>query len=250
MLRPTKKVRIDQLLLRKGFASSRTKARTMVMAKTIYIGGRCIIKPGILVSPNSKIQAKKTEYSWVSRGGEKLFHALNYFSFIPSGKVCLDIGASKGGFTDVLLHFNSKKVYSIDVGHRQIDEKIRKDKRVISLEKTNSRYLTKKDIPDPIDFIVCDVSFISIRKAIPAALELASPKAKLICLIKPQFELTKREIGKKGVIRDPVLHKKVCFEVTQWINSLEGWSTVGLIPSPILGSKGNKEFLLAAEYYK
>jgi len=207
-----------------------------------FISGRVVLVDQEYWFRLIQLQTEERGYSWVSRGGEKLFHALNYFSFIPSGKVCLDIGSSTGGFTEVLLYFNARKVYSVDVGHQQIDENIRNDKRVIALEKTNSRYLSKKDISDPIDFIVCDVSFISVRKIIPAALKLVSSKATLICLIKPQFEVTKTEVGKKGVVRDPLLHKRVCREIIQWFSSLAGWSTVGLIPSIIRGSKGNKEF--------
>jgi len=180
----------------------------------------------------------------VSRGGLKLAHALDQFAIDPSGLTVLDVGASTGGFTDVALAGGAAKVYAVDVGHGQLAWKLRKDPRVVVLEKTNARHLTRAEIPDPVDLVVCDASFIGLETVLPAALALAKPGARLVALIKPQFEVGKGRVGKGGVVRDPALHQEVCDRIAAWLPA-QGWTVLGLTESPILGPEGNKEFLIA-----
>jgi 23S rRNA (cytidine1920-2'-O)/16S rRNA (cytidine1409-2'-O)-methyltransferase len=186
------------------------------------------------------------EHPWVSRGGMKLAHALARFGLDPAGRVCLDIGASTGGFTDVLLARGAAKVYAVDVGHGQLDWKLRNDPRVVVLERTNARYLTTREIPEPPGFITCDASFIGLETVLPAALALAAPGAFLVALIKPQFEVGKGEVGKGGVVRDPAQHQAVCKRIGAWLAAQPGWTVLGIADSPILGPEGNREFLIAA----
>jgi 23S rRNA (cytidine1920-2'-O)/16S rRNA (cytidine1409-2'-O)-methyltransferase len=186
-------------------------------------------------------------HPWVSRGGVKLAHALDHFAFDPGGRVCLDVGASTGGFTDVLLERGAAKVYAVDVGRGQLDWRLRQDARVIVLEGVNARYLTSDHVPEEIGFVVCDASFIGLETVLPAALALAAPGARLVALIKPQFEVGRGRVGKGGVVSDPTLHAEVCDRVSNWLGAIEGWRVIGVTESPIQGPKGNREFLIAAE---
>jgi 23S rRNA (cytidine1920-2'-O)/16S rRNA (cytidine1409-2'-O)-methyltransferase len=182
----------------------------------------------------------------VSRGGVKLAHALDQFGIDPSGKVALDIGASTGGFTDVLLARGARRVYAVDVGHGQLAWKLRQDARVIVLERRNARHLTRAEIPEAPDIIVCDASFIGLTLVLPPALALAAPEAQLVALIKPQFEVGKGRVGKGGVVRDPALHREVCERITAWLDAQPGWQVAGLVESPLRGPEGNLEFLVYA----
>jgi len=242
------KIRLDQLLVERGLAESRAKAQALVMAGTVYCETRRLDKPGQQVAADIDLQIKGRAHPWVSRGGIKLAHGLDAFGIDPAGCVCLDIGASTGGFTDVLLTRGAARVYAVDVGYGQIADKIRKDARAVVLERTNARHLTSVQIPEPIDLIVCDASFIGLEKILPAPLSLARPGAVLIILIKPQFEVGKGEVGKKGVVHDPALHEAVCKRITEWLDGLAGWKVSGVEPSPITGPEGNREFLLAATF--
>jgi 23S rRNA (cytidine1920-2'-O)/16S rRNA (cytidine1409-2'-O)-methyltransferase len=186
-------------------------------------------------------------HPWVSRGGVKLAHALDHFALDPGGRVCLDVGASTGGFTDVLLERGAAKVYAVDVGRGQLDWRLRQDARVVVLEGVNARYLTSDHLPEEIGFVVCDASFIGLETVLPAALALAAPGARLVALIKPQFEVGRGRVGKGGVVSDPALHAEVCERVASWLGAIEGWRVIGVTESPIQGPKGNREFLIAAE---
>jgi len=206
-----KKERLDKLLVEKGLVESREKAQRLIMAGVVFVNRQKVDKPGTKVKTDSDIQIKKKE-KYVSRGGYKLEKGLKVFGVDPSGLVCLDIGASTGGFTDCLLQYGAKKVYAVDVGKNQLHEKLRNDERVVVLEKTNARYLTEEHIPEPVEFFVSDVSFISILKILPAICSLIKEGAKGIILIKPQFELSREEV-KGGVVKEPFLHEKAIKKV-------------------------------------
>lgn len=240
------KKRIDQLLVERGLAESRTRAQALVMAGLVFSQTRRIDKPGTAVPEDIPIELKGQDHPWVSRGGLKLAHALDHFAVDPAGWTCLDVGASTGGFTDVLLANGAAKVYAVDVGHGQLAWKLRQDERVVVLERTNARFLDRELVPDPIDLVVCDASFIGLEVVLPAALALTAPNALLLSLIKPQFEVGKGRVGKGGVVREPELHAEVCDRIAAWLESLEDWTVRGLTESPILGPEGNKEFLIAA----
>ncbi|MBF0248270.1 MAG: TlyA family RNA methyltransferase, partial [Alphaproteobacteria bacterium] len=205
-------------------------------------------KAGQQVSPDIPIELKGQDHPWVSRGGLKLEKGLAHFAVSAAGKTCLDVGASTGGFTDVLLTNGAVKVYAVDVGQGQLAWKLRQDDRVVVMEKTNARHLTADDIPEPIDLIVCDASFIGLETLLPAPLKLAAPGAHLIALIKPQFEVGKGRVGKGGVVREPELHREVCERISAWIDALPGWTVQGLTESPIKGPDGNSEFLVCARF--
>lgn len=239
------KLRLDALLVERGLVDSRTKAQAIIIAGKVFSGTQCLSKPGHPVSDEIEIEIKGEEHPWVSRGGIKLAHGLAHFGCRTDGIVAADIGASTGGFTDVLLQAGAAKVHAVDVGHGQLAWKLRDDARVVVLEKTNARYLTAEMIPDALDAVVCDASFISLRTVLPAALALAKQGAWLIALIKPQFEVGKGQVGKGGVVRDETLHKAVCDDILAWIVT-QGWEAKGITESPITGPKGNKEFLLYA----
>lgn len=241
------KQRLDMLLVERGLAESRAKAQALIMGGSVYSGEQKLDKPGHAVAVDIELTIRE-EMPWVSRGGLKLAHGLEHFHIDPKGMTALDVGASTGGFTDVLLHRGAAKVYAVDVGHGQLDWKLRNDPRVIVHEKTNARHLTQALIPDPIDLIVCDASFISLKTVLPAALALAAPVAQLIALVKPQFEVGKGKVGKGGVVRDSALHHEVCEDISRWLNEQPGWQVAGLTESPVLGPKGNKEFLVYARY--
>ncbi|MGI9436714.1 MAG: TlyA family RNA methyltransferase [Geminicoccaceae bacterium] len=238
------KQRVDQLLLERGLAESRTKAQALILAGSVFAGERRLDKPGHLVDGDIQLNVRASSQPYASRGGLKLAHGLDHFGLDPRGATVIDIGASTGGFTDVLLQRDAARVYAVDVGRGQLDWRLRNDPRVVVLEKTNARYLTSELIEDPIDLVVCDASFISLRLILPAALALAKPGAFLIALIKPQFEVGKGEVGKGGVVRDPSQHRRVCDDMAVWLDREQGWQVLGITPSPITGPKGNREFLL------
>jgi len=241
------KCRLDQLMVERGLAESRARAQALVMAGLVRDRtGRALDKPGRMVARDAAIELVGQDHPWVSRGGIKLAHALDHFAIDPAGLVALDIGTSTGGFTDVLLQRGAARVYAVDVGHGQLAWKLRQDPRVTVLERTNARYLTGKEVPELVDLVVCDASFIGLETVLPAALALAKPGARLVALIKPQFEVGRERVGKGGVVRDPVLHGEVCQRIAHWLDAIAKWSVAGLVESPVLGPEGNKEFLIAA----
>lgn len=245
MARPAK-ARIDRLLVERGLAASREKARALVMAGDVFADGRRIDKPGVALPRDAPLTVRGAPHPWVSRGGVKLAHALECFGLSASGAVAVDIGASTGGFTDVLLEGGARRVYAVDVGHGQLAWKLRRDDRVVVLERTNARYLSREHVPEPVDLIVCDASFIGLELVLPPAMKLASSPATLVALIKPQFEVRRDQVGKKGVVRDPGLHDEVCERIRSFVERRSGWRTVGLAESPVRGPEGNREFLIAA----
>ncbi len=245
------KVRADQLVVERGLADNRTKAQALIIAGSLFSGERRIDKPGQMVADDTPLEMRGAALPYVSRGGFKLAHGLDHFELDPSGMMAIDIGASTGGFTDVLLQRGAAHVYAVDVGHGQLDWRLRNDSRVTVMEKTNARYLKNNEIDVPIapDLVVCDASFISLRTVLPASLALVKPEGWLIALIKPQFEVGKGEVGKGGVVRDEALHIRVCDEIRAWISTVQGWSVIDITPSPILGPKGNREFLIGARCF-
>jgi 23S rRNA (cytidine1920-2'-O)/16S rRNA (cytidine1409-2'-O)-methyltransferase len=242
----TDKRRVDTLLVERGLAESRARAQALVLAGLVWSDGLRLDKPGISLADDTPLEVRGREHPWVSRGGIKLAHALDHFAIDPGGVVALDIGASTGGFTDVLLTRGARRVYAVDVGHGQLAWKLRQDARVTVLERTNARHLTREQIPEAPDIVVCDASFISLTTVLPSALALASPAACLVALIKPQFEVGKGKVGKGGVVRDPALHREVCERITAWLAAQPGWQVEGVTQSPIQGPEGNIEFLIYA----
>ena len=240
------KRRLDALLVERGLAETRSKAQALVMAGLVATGERRLDKPGMMVDAGTPLEVKGPYHPWVSRGGIKLAHGLDHFRIDPAGSICLDIGASTGGFTDVLLQRGAARVYAVDVGYGQLAAKLRGDPRVMPRERVNARHLTRAEVPEPVDLIVCDASFIGLRTVLPAALALASPKASLIALIKPQFEVGKGRVGKHGVVRDPSLHREVCETIAGWLGEQPSWRVEGVTESPIRGPEGNVEFLICA----
>ncbi|MHB1204866.1 MAG: TlyA family RNA methyltransferase [Rhodospirillaceae bacterium] len=239
------KSRLDQALVDRGLAESRTKAQALIMAGLVFAGETRLTSAGGKIAADVELTVKGQPHPWVSRGGMKLAHGLAHFGLSPEGRICVDVGASTGGFTDVLLTHGALKVYAVDVGYGQLAHKLRTDPRVVVLERTNARALDAALIPDPIDVVVCDASFIGLRTVLPAALALAKPNAWLIALIKPQFEVGKDRVGKNGVVRDPALHEEVCCTTESWLGD-QGWKVLGITPSPITGPAGNVEFLIGA----
>lgn len=237
-----KKVRLDQLIFEQGHTESRERAKTTIMSGLVFVNGQRVDKPGTAVDPDAHIEVRGSALPFVSRGGFKLDKALKVFPVDPKGKVCLDCGASTGGFTDVLLQHGAEKVYSVDVGYGQLAWKLRTDERVVNMERTNLRYVTKQQIPDPIELAVMDVSFISIKLILPVVKEFLLPGADYICLIKPQFEAGREEVGKKGVVRDPKIHVRVIRDILENAKSM-GYALKGLDHSPIKGPEGNIEYL-------
>jgi 23S rRNA (cytidine1920-2'-O)/16S rRNA (cytidine1409-2'-O)-methyltransferase len=227
-------------------AESRTKAQALILAGLVSCGARRVEKPGEPLAIDAELALKQRDHPWVSRGGVKLSHALEQFRIAVEGAVALDIGASTGGFTEVLLDRGARRVYAVDVGHGQLAWKLRQDTRVVVLERCNARYLTRADIPEPIAIITCDASFIGLATVLPASLLLAAEKAQLVALIKPQFEAGPSRVGKGGVVRDPAVHREVCENAAAWVAGQPGWSVLGIVESPILGPEGNREFLLYA----
>ena len=241
-----KKLRADQLLVTRGLAESRSRAQALIMAGAVFSGERKLAKAGEMLAEDAPLEVRGRDHPWVSRGGIKLDHGLAHLGFDVAGAVALDVGSSTGGFTDVLLSRGAAKVYAIDVGTNQLAWKLRQDPRVLVHEQTNARSLDSRIIPEKVDVVVCDASFIGLAKVLEAPLRLAKPGAKLVALIKPQFEAGREEVGKGGVVRDPSVHERVCGEAKGWVES-QGWTVLGLTPSPITGPEGNVEFLLGAE---
>jgi 23S rRNA (cytidine1920-2'-O)/16S rRNA (cytidine1409-2'-O)-methyltransferase len=239
------KIRVDQLLVTRGLVESRSRAQALIMAGAVFCGERKIAKAGDLLAEDAPLEVRGKDHPWVSRGGIKLDHGLTCFGFDVSGAVALDIGSSTGGFTDVLLGRGAAKVYAVDVGTNQLAWKLRQDPRVIVHEQTNARNLGSDTVPEPVDVLVCDASFISLAKVLEAPLKLARSGARLVALVKPQFEAGRAEVGKGGVVRDSEVHARVCREVAAWVAS-QGWFVRGLTESPITGPEGNVEFLLGA----
>ncbi|MDP6353377.1 MAG: TlyA family RNA methyltransferase [Alphaproteobacteria bacterium] len=240
------KSRLDALLVARDLAETGSRARALIMAGKVFSAEKRLDKAGQIVADDLPLEVRGRDHPWASRGGVKLAHALDHFGFNPDGRVCLDIGASTGGFADVLLARGATKIYAVDVGRGQIDPRLGADSRVIVLDGVNARYLTRAQIPDPPGFITCDASFISVTKVLGAALNLAAVPAALVALIKPQFEAGKSQVGKGGIVRDPVVHTEVCARVETWLRGQPGWSVHGIEPAPITGAKGNIEFLICA----
>lgn len=239
------KVRTDQLLVDRGLAESRTRAQALILAGLVFSGERKIEKAGHALPEEAPIEVRGRDHPWVSRGGIKLAHGLEHFGWDVTGAVAMDVGSSTGGFTDVMLTKGAVRVYAVDSGTNQLAWKLRQDPRVVVHEKTSARILTADHIPEPIDLIVCDASFISLAKVLAVPMGFAAPGARLMALIKPQFEAGRDEVGKGGVVRDPTIHARVCDEVRGWIEA-SGWTVEGITESPIKGPEGNIEFLIAA----
>ena len=241
--------RIDTLLVERGEAESRTRAQALIMAGLVFAGppGKLsrIDKSGQQVPDNWAVEVRGRDHPWVGRGGVKLAHAIDHFGLDPTGAVAMDIGSSTGGFTEVLLHHGAAHVFAVDVGTNQLAWKLRQDQRITVLEQTNARALTPEIIDRPCNWVVCDASFIGLAKVLEVPLALAAPRCQLVALIKPQFEVAKGEVGKGGIVRDPALHRRVCGEVREWLES-GGWQIQGIAESPITGTEGNVEYLVAA----
>jgi 23S rRNA (cytidine1920-2'-O)/16S rRNA (cytidine1409-2'-O)-methyltransferase len=238
-----RKERLDKLMVEKGLVPSREKAQALIMIGGVKVNGQVMRKPGQKIREDALIEILQPPCPYVSRGGVKLEGAIKGFGINVEGKVCLDVGASTGGFTDCLLQHGAKRVYAVDVGWGQLHWKLRNDPRVICLEKKNIRYLPKEEIPEEVDLVTIDTSFISLKLVIPAVLKFLKEKAEILALIKPQFEVGKGEVGKGGVVRDPEKHKRVIEEIRIFSQNL-GLHPIGVIESPILGPKGNKEFFI------
>jgi 23S rRNA (cytidine1920-2'-O)/16S rRNA (cytidine1409-2'-O)-methyltransferase len=239
------KIRADQILVDRGLAESRTRAQALIMAGLVFVGDRKIDKAGQALAEDVVLDVRGRDHPWVSRGGIKLAHGLDAVGWDVSGAIAVDVGSSTGGFTDVLLQRGAARVYAVDSGTNQLAWKLRQDSRVIVHEQTSARILTAAHIPELVDIIVCDASFIGLAKVLDVPLRFAKPDARLLALIKPQFEAGRGEVGKGGVVRDVAVHARVCAEVSVWVASL-GWTVVCLVESPITGPEGNVEFLIAA----
>ena len=241
------KTRLDVALVERGLAETRAAAQRLVMAGLVFSGERRLDKAGQAVAGETPLEVRGQPHPYVSRGGLKLERALDFFAIPAEGRIALDVGSSTGGFTDCLLQRGAAKVYAVDVGTNQLAWKLRTDPRVVSMEKTNIREVGRTQIPDPVDLIVCDASFIGLRTALPAALALAAPGAHLAALIKPQFEVGKGRVGKGGIVRDPALHDEVRATISAWLAEQPGWTVLGTTDSPIEGAEGNKEFLIGGQ---
>ena len=239
------KIRVDQLLVDRGLVESRTRAQALIMAGLVFAGTRKIDKPGQAIADDVVLDVRGRDHPWVSRGGIKLAHGLDATGWDVTGLVAIDVGSSTGGFTDVLLQRGAGRVYAVDSGTNQLAWKLRQDDRVVVLEQTSARILTDAHIPEPVDLIVCDASFIGLTKVLERPITFSKPAARLLALIKPQFEAGRSEVGKGGVVRDPAIHARVCEEVSAWIVA-QGWRIDTLVESPITGPEGNIEFLIAA----
>ena len=238
------KTRVDQLLVERGLAESRTRAQALVLAGTVFSGETRLAKPGQTLLADAPLDVRGRDHPWVSRGGIKLAHALKALGLDPRGVTAMDIGSSTGGFTDVLLSLGAARVFAVDSGTNQLAWKLRQDSRVTVLEQTSARVLTPAQIDAPCSWVVCDASFISLAKVLEVPLRLAATPCRLVALIKPQFEVGRGEVGKGGVVRDPVLHARVCAEVRDWLEA-SGWQVQGIVESPIKGPEGNVEFLIS-----
>lgn len=239
------RARADQLLVDRGLVESRARAQALILAGLVYLGERKIDKPGQQLADDAVLDVRGRDHPWVSRGGVKLAHALDHFALDVTAMVAMDVGSSTGGFTDVLLTHGAARVYAVDSGTNQLAWKLRSDPRVIVHEQTSARILDAGHVPEPIDIIVCDASFIALSKVLERPIRFARPGALLIALIKPQFEAGREEVGKGGVVRDPAVHERVCADVRHWLEA-EHWAVEGIVPSPITGPQGNVEFLIHA----
>ena len=240
------KARADQLLVERGLVESRARAQALILAGHVFSGESKIAKAGQALDQQAPLEVRGRDHPWVSRGGIKLAHGLNHFGWDVTGVVAIDVGSSTGGFTDVLLANGGSRVYAVDSGTNQLAWTLRQDPRVIVLERTNARILTAAHIPEPADLIVCDASFIGLAKVLERPLQFARSGARLMALIKPQFEAGREEVGKGGVVRDPAVHARVCRGVEEWLKEI-GWTVLGIEKSPITGPEGNVEFLIAAQ---
>ena len=240
------KARADQLLVERGLVESRARAQALILAGHVFSGESKIEKAGQALDQQAPLEVRGRDHPWVSRGGIKLAHGLNHFGWDVTGVVAIDVGSSTGGFTDVLLANGGSRVYAVDSGTNQLAWTLRQDPRVIVLERTNARILTAAHIPEPVDLIVCDASFIGLAKVPERPLQFARSGARLMALIKPQFEAGREEVGKGGVVRDPAVHARVCRGVEEWLKEI-GWTVLGIEKSPITGPEGNVEFLIAAQ---
>ena len=234
------------MLVDRGLVESRTRAQALIMAGLVFAGTRKVDKPGQTLADDVVLDVRGRDHPWVSRGGIKLAHGLAHFGWAIDGLVAIDVGSSTGGFTDVLLSQGATRVYAVDSGTNQLAWKLRQDPRVVVHEQTSARILTEAHIPEPVDLIVCDASFIGLAKVLERPLSFARRGARLLALIKPQFEAGRDEVGKGGVVRDPAIHARVCREVAAWLEG-QGWRVEGIVESPITGPEGNVEFLIAAQ---
>jgi len=240
------KARADLLLVERGLFASRAKAREAIEAGLVLVDGVALKKPSDMVDSKSKIEAQKP-YRWVSRGGLKLEAGLTHFQIDAKERICLDVGSSTGGFTDVLLSRGAAQVFAVDVGQDQLHERLRRNKRVVSLEQTDARSLDATLIPEAPSLVVCDASFISLKLVLPQALTLAAEGAFLVALIKPQFEAGREAVREgRGIVRDEAIHEAVCADIAEWL-AATGWNVLGIAPSPIEGGDGNREFLIGAQ---
>ena len=239
------KQRVDQMLVDRGLVESRSRAQALVMAGLVFSGETKIAKPGQQLAEDAVLDVRGRDHPWVSRGGIKLAHGLEHFGWDVTDAVAIDVGSSTGGFTDVLLQKGAARVYAVDSGTNQLAWSLRQDSRVIVHEQTSARILTEAHIPEPVDIIVCDASFIGLAKVLERPLSFAKPGARLLALIKPQFEAGREEVGKGGVVRDAAVHQRVCDQVVAWLTD-SGWQVAGVTQSPITGPEGNIEFLVAA----
>ncbi len=239
------KARVDQLLVERGLVESRTRAQALIMAGLVFSADRKIAKSGETLPADAPLEVRGKDHPWVSRGGIKLDRGLTHFGWDVAGSVAIDVGSSTGGFTDVLLTRGAVRVYAVDSGTNQRAWKLRQDSRVVVLEQLSARLLTPAHVPEAVDLIVCDASFIALAKVLAVPLGFARPGARLLALIKPQFEAGRADVGKGGVVRDPAVHTRVCDDVAAWLAG-EGWQVAGITPSPITGPEGNVEFLIAA----
>jgi len=243
------KQRVDQMLVDRGLVESRSRAQALILAGLVYTGEKKIEKAGQPLGPDAPLDVRGRDHPWVSRGGLKLDHALGAFGWDVAGCVAMDVGSSTGGFTDVLLSRGAAKVYAIDSGTNQLAWKLRQDDRVVVHEKTSARILTDAHVPEPIDIFVCDASFIALAKVLERPFTFAAPDARVVALIKPQFEAGRAEVGKGGVVRDQAVRDRVCADVRAWLDQT-GWDVAGIVESPITGPEGNVEYLIAARRQK
>lgn len=240
-----KPLRADQLLVERGLVESRARGQALILAGLVFSGDRRVAKAGQALPPDAPLEVRGRDHPWVSRGGVKLAHGLAHFGWDVAGAVAMDVGSSTGGFTDVLLSNGAARVYAVDSGTNQLAWKLRTDPRVVVLEQTNARHLTRAEIPDAPDLVVCDASFIALAKVLATPLALAAPAARVMALVKPQFEAARTEIGKGGVVRDEAVRARVCDEARAWLEGA-GWTVAGIVASPITGPEGNVEYLIAA----
>lgn len=240
------KCRLDQALVERGLAPSRARAQGAIRAGHVSVNGHAVVKPAAQAAPTDEIELTGLEHPYVSRAALKLVHGLDRFGISVEGRHALDLGASTGGFTQVLLERGAVHVIAIDVGHGQLDDSLRNDPRVTAIEGLNAKDVDAVSVAEPFDLIVCDLSFISLKKALPATLELAPDGADLLALIKPQFEVGKGRLDKGGVVKEAGLHEEVCADIAEWLSSLPGWTVGSTMLSPIEGGDGNREFLIAA----